>query len=45
MSRFAENLAALDARIAAPRLGVIPANSTPILAAAQLRLPAYNSAS
>jgi dethiobiotin synthetase len=45
MHRFAENLAALDARIDAPRLGVIPANSTPILAAPHLRLPARNSVS
>ena len=42
MSRFAENLAALDARIKAPRLGVIPANSTPIQAAAHVHLPADN---
>ena len=45
MSRFAENLAALDARIRAPRLGVITANSTPILAAERLRLPAGNNLS
>ena len=39
MSRFDENLAALDARIKAPRLGVIPANSTPALAAGCIELP------
>ena len=39
MGRFEENLAALEARISAPLLGVIPANSTPQKAAALLRLP------
>lgn len=39
MSRFEENLAALDARIKAPRLGVIPANSTPALAAGCIEWP------
>lgn len=40
MARFEENLASLEARLAAPLLGVIPANSTPELAARLLRLPA-----
>ena len=39
MARFDENLAALDARIEAPLLGVIPAHSTPENAARWLRLP------
>ncbi|WP_319243832.1 dethiobiotin synthase [uncultured Propionivibrio sp.] len=39
MSRFDENLAALESRLKAPLLGVIPANSTPAAAAAHLRLP------
>lgn len=39
MSRFEENLATLNARITAPLLGVIPANSTPEHAAQLLRLP------
>ena len=39
MSRFEENLAALKTRVAAPLLGVIPANSTPETAAKLLRLP------
>ena len=39
MARFDENLAALDARIEAPLLGVIPAHSTPENAARGLRLP------
>jgi len=38
MSRFDENLAALKARIGAPLLGVIPANSTPDMAAKLLTL-------
>ena len=40
MARFDENLASLEARLAAPLLGVIPANSTPEIAARLLRLPA-----
>lgn len=40
MSRFEENLAALRARIDAPLLGVIPAASTPEVAAALLQIPA-----
>lgn len=40
MSRFAENLAALEERIAAPLLGVIPPNSTSEKAAKLIRLPA-----
>ena len=40
MPRFAENLAALTGRIGAPLLGVIPANSTPKVAAAVLSRPA-----
>ncbi len=40
MSRFGENLAALEERMAAPLLGVIPANSTPEKAAKLIRLPA-----
>ena len=39
MSRFDENLAALESRLKAPLLGIIPANSTPAAAAAHLRLP------
>lgn len=39
MARFAENLAALDERLAAPLLGVIPANTTPEAAARGLVLP------
>ena len=39
MSRFEENLAALKERVAAPLLGVIPANSTPQQAAKLIRLP------
>jgi len=39
MSRFDENLAALESRLKAPLLGVIPANSTPAAAATHLRLP------
>ncbi|MFZ4538604.1 dethiobiotin synthase [Propionivibrio sp.] len=39
MSRFEENLAALEARIDAPLLGVIPANSTSEEAAKLIRLP------
>ena len=38
MARFAENLAALESRLAAPLLGVIPAKSTPAAAAGCLRL-------
>ncbi|MBP8163331.1 MAG: dethiobiotin synthase, partial [Propionivibrio sp.] len=38
MSRFDENLATLKTRINAPLLGVIPANSTPDLAAKLLTL-------
>ncbi len=40
MARFDENLASLEERLAAPLLGVVPANSTPQAAAACLRLPA-----
>ena len=40
MARFDENLASLEARLAAPLLGVIPANSSPAIAARLLRLPA-----
>jgi len=40
MSRFEENLDALKSRIAAPLLGIIPANSTPESAAAAVSLPA-----
>lgn len=40
MARFEENLASLEARLAAPLLGVIPANSSPEQAARLLRLPA-----
>ena len=39
MSRFAENLAALQARIAAPLLGVVEYGTTPEQAAALLQLP------
>ena len=39
MPRFAENLAALEERMAAPLLAVIPANSTPQKAAALIHLP------
>ncbi len=39
MSRFEENLAALKERLAAPLLGVIPANSSPEKAAKLIRLP------
>lgn len=39
MARFDENLASLEARLAAPLLGVIPANSTPEQAAKLIRLP------
>ena len=39
MSRFEENLAALTERIAAPLLGIIPANCTPEKAAELIRLP------
>ena len=39
MARVEENLAALQARIAAPLLGVVPARSTPAAAASCLRLP------
>jgi dethiobiotin synthetase len=42
MSRFAENLAAIDERIAAPRLGVIPANCTPEHAARLISLPEWD---
>jgi len=41
MARFEENLASLEARLAAPLLGVIPADSTPQKAAWLLRLPAH----
>ena len=40
MARFDENLASLEARLAAPLLGVIPANSSPAIAARLLRRPA-----
>ena len=40
MARFDENLASLEARLTAPLLGVIPANSSPAIAARLLRLPA-----
>ena len=40
MSRFAENLAALQARLPAPLLGVIAHGTTPEQAALALRLPA-----
>ena len=40
MARFDENLASLEARLAAPLLGVIPPNSSPEIAARRLRLPA-----
>ena len=40
MARFDENLASLEERLAAPLLGVIPANSTPEMAGSLLRLPA-----
>ena len=39
MSRFEENLAALTERIHAPLLGIVPANSTPELAAGLIQLP------
>ena len=39
MSRFEENLAALKARIKAPLLGIVPANSTPERAASGIKLP------
>ena len=39
MSRWEENLAALQSRVAAPLLGVIPPGRTPETAAALLRLP------
>ena len=39
MSRFEENLAALQQRINAPLLGIVPANSTPEKAAELIRLP------
>ena len=39
MSRFEENLVALKERLAAPLLGVIPANCTPEKAAELIRLP------
>ena len=39
MSRIEENMATLKARISAPLLGVIPANSTPEKAALLIRLP------
>ena len=39
MARFDENLAALQERLAAPLLGVIPAHSTPEKAATLIRLP------
>ena len=39
MARFDENLAALEARLSAPLLGVIPAHSTPEKAATLIRLP------
>ena len=39
MSRFEENMAALTERIAAPLLGIVPANCTPEKAAALIRLP------
>lgn len=39
MSRFEENLATLEARIKAPLLGIIPANSSPQDAAKLIRLP------
>jgi len=39
MSRFEENLSALKERLAAPLLGVIPANCTPEKAAKLIRLP------
>ena len=39
MARFDENLASLEARLAAPLLGVIPAHSTPEQAAKLIRLP------
>lgn len=41
MSRFAENVAALEERIAAPLLGVIPAQCTPPQAAGLIRLPGH----
>lgn len=39
MSRFEENLAALEARIKAPLLGIVPANCTPERAASGIKLP------
>ena len=39
MSRCDENLAALQERLSAPLLGVVPANSTPEKAAGLIRLP------
>lgn len=39
MARFEENLATLETRMQAPLLGIIPARSTPEVAATQLRLP------
>lgn len=39
MARFEDNLAALEARLHAPLLGVIPAHSTPQSAALGLQLP------
>ena len=39
MARFDANLASLEARLAAPLLGVVPAHSTPEQAAKLIRLP------
>ena len=39
MSRFEENLAALQARMTAPLLGIIPSNSTPAEATTRIQLP------
>ena len=39
MSRFEENLVTLKERMKAPLLGIIPSNSTPHAAAAQIQLP------
>lgn len=42
MSRFSENLAALQERIAAPLLGVVEHGTTPEKAALGLRLPGHS---
>jgi len=44
MSRFSENLAALQQRLAAPLLGVVTHGTTPAEAAHRLQLPAMGPA-